>query len=422
MLKNDAPWILGRRDFLRASAAAPLLAAAGCQSLGVVTSRASGRPRIFFVSRGKTHMINADGTGLRSFEFDVPNQATWQPCGFFSDGTRVLFLSMEPRRDGPGKPFETYYRQTPTHLWIHDLKSGALTEVATRDRMAVFYTPQLLLDDERVLVQVLTESQGLIYSMNLDGSDAREFTHPGEGFPYGMSLSPDRQRVAFHLSAEGGYQVWTSNRDGDDRVKVAAAPGHIYFGTSWSPDGKWVLYVDCLPGQDPGHDWCDVCIGRADGSEHRVLTQGQAMWFAATYGDAEHRGGGSNLPQWTTDGRILYPRRLPDSKVAWEFQPQRPDTDHFNRDYKPELARGGSEVCLLDPNTGEETVLTHSDPPVWDFRASQSPDGKKVVFCRAATGDMPALWTLDADGGNAREISKGIDNSGVDHPRWMPAS
>ena len=24
-------------------------------------------------------------------------------------------------------------------------------------------------------------------------------------------------------------------------MKVAAQPGHLYFGTSWSPDGAWVL-------------------------------------------------------------------------------------------------------------------------------------------------------------------------------------
>ena len=61
-------------------------------------------------------------------------------------------------------------------------------------------------------------------------------------------------RVAFHLAGPQGYQVYTSNIDGSDRTKVAAAPGHLFFGTQWSPDGQWVLYVDCVPQQDPGHD------------------------------------------------------------------------------------------------------------------------------------------------------------------------
>jgi TolB protein len=209
---------------------------------------------------------------------------------------------------------------------------------------------------------------------------------------------------------------------GANRIRVAAAPGHIYFGTSWSPDGKWILYVDCLPDKDPGHDWADVCIGRADGNKHRVLTQGQAMWFGATYGDPKTRGGGSNVPAWTRDGRILYPRRLPGSKVAWEYQPQRPDVDHFNRDYKPDRARGGTEICLLDPRDGSERALAHSEPPVWDFRASESTCGRHIVFCRAKTGGVPAIWVMDSDGRNPRMLTKGLNNAGADHPQWLPAA
>ncbi|WP_202802819.1 TolB family protein [Singulisphaera acidiphila] len=364
--------------------------------------------------------MNADGSGLQYFNFEKPGQATWQPGPMFPDGHRVLFLSMEPRRDGPGRSFEEYYTQTPTHLWVHDLESGSLEEVCTKERLAPFITPALLLGDDRILVQVVRKQVGQIYSVRLDGTDAREFTKAGEGLPYGLSLSPDRQRVAFHLASPQGYQVWTSDIDGSKRVKVAAQPGHLYFGTSWSPDGRWILYVDCIDGDDPGHDWADVCLGRADGSEHRVLTSGQAMWFAATYGNPQTRGGGSNVPVWTRDGSILFPRRLPGSKVAWEFQPQRPDVDHFNRDYKPELARGGTEICRLDPRDGRITALTHNNPPAWDFRVSESSDGKQIVFCRTITGESPAIWVMDADGKNPRQITRGIDDRGADHPRWLP--
>ena len=372
------------------------------------------------MSQSQTALINADGTGVRYLEFDVPNQATWQPADFFADGRRVLFLSIEPRRDGPGRPFEEYYTQTPTHLWIYDLQSGSLNEIATRDRIAPFYAPQLLLGDGRVLVQVVRNKVGQTFSMNLDGTDAREFTRAGEGLPYGLRLSPDQRRVAYHLASPAGYQIWTSDVSGGRRIKVAAQSGHLYFGPVWSPDGDWLAFQDCQPATDPGHDWSDVCLSRPDGSEQRALTQGGAMWFGATYGSPENRGGGSNIVAWTHDGAILFPRRLPGSKVAWEFQAQRPDTDHFNRDYKPDLARGGTEICKLDPHDNSITRLTRSDPPVWDFRASESSDGKWTVFCRAATGDVPAVWVMDAAGRCPRPITKGRDNRGVDHPRWLP--
>ena len=422
---HGASWPLGdgrssRRAFLTTVSLAPVFAAfgGGLRSL----ARAGEAPpqgRLFFTSQGKTALVNADGTGLKYFNFDKPGQASWQPGGTFPDGRRVIFLSMEPRRDGPGRPFEEYYTQTPTHIWIHDLESGSLEEICAKDRIAPFVTPALLLADGRILVQVVHNRVGQIFSVRLDGTDAREFTRAGEGLPYGLALSPDGTRVSFHLASPHGYQVWTSDTDGKNRVRVAAQAGHLYFGTSWSPDGRWILYVDCRNGDDPGHDWADVCVGRADGGEHRVLTSGQSMWFAATYGDPNTRGGGSNVPAWTRDGSILFPRRLPGTKVPWEFQPQRPDVDHFNRDFKPELARGGTEICKLEVRDGGITVLTHNDPPVWDFRASESPDGKSIAFCRAKTGEAPAIWVMDADGKNARKITQGIDDRGADHPRWI---
>src|SRR5207244_1273258 len=56
---------------------------------------------VLLVSQGRTALINADGTGLRHLEFDIPNQATWQPADFFSHCHRVLFLSMKPGAEQP---------------------------------------------------------------------------------------------------------------------------------------------------------------------------------------------------------------------------------------------------------------------------------------------------------------------------------
>ncbi|MBX3731250.1 MAG: PD40 domain-containing protein [Verrucomicrobiae bacterium] len=384
--------------------------------------RASAKPpgRLMFTSRGRTVVIQADGTGERVLSFQAPDQVTWQPGPFLSDGRRLLVLSMEARRDGPGRPFSEYYHQTPTHIWLYDPDRETLMEIVTMDRLAVFYTPALLLSDQRLLVQVVQDAGGQILSMNLDGSDAREFTRLGEGLPYGLSLSPDGRRVAYHLASPTGYQIWTSNTAGSDRTLVAAHPDHLYFGPAWSPNGEWLAFSDCHFRGDPGHDWCDVVLARPDGAEQRVLTPGQAMWFAATYGNPQERGGGSNLVGWTRDGQILFPRRLPGSRVAWEYQAGRPDTDHFNRDYKPELACGGVEICRLDPTNGRGTRLTQGGSLAWDFRAVESPDGSMIAFCRAGTGGLPALWVMDSNGGNERLLTRGLEGGGAEHPRWMP--
>lgn len=418
---SHLPLKLRRREFLSLAALPAIAALARGSAIAAETANETKAPRFFFTSQGKTAIVRADGTDLRYFDFRVPGQATWQPGPTFADGRRVVVLSMEPRRDGPGRPFEEYYTQTPTHIWVYDLEADTLKEICDKDRLAPFVTPALLVSDDRLLIQVVRKNVGQIVSVRLDGSDARDFTRAGEGLPYGLSLSPDGRRVAYHLASPQGYQVWTSDVDGGNRVQVAAQAEHLYFGTNWSPDGQWVVYVDCHYLKDPAHDWADVCVGRPDGSEHRVLTSGQAMWFGATYGNPKNRGGGSNVPSWTRDGFILFPRRLGGSKVPWEHQAGRPDVDHFNRDFKPESARGGTEICRIDPADGRVTQLTASDPPVWDFRASESPDGgKHVAFCRAATGDVPAIWVMDADGKNQRQIMRGLDDMGADHPRWLP--
>lgn len=385
------------------------------------TSSLESQPtaRFFFVSQGRAVLMNADGTGRRVFDFKEPEQVTWQPAGFFPDGKRVLFLSMEARRDGPGRPFSEYYTQTPTHIWIYDLEDESLTEIATKKRMAVFYAPQLLLGDGRMLVQVVREKVGQVFSMNLDGSDAREFTAAGEGLPYGFDLNPGAKRVAFHLATPSGYQIWTSDFEGRNRNLVAGRQDHLYFGPCWSPDGDWLAYQDCHPREDPGHDWADVCVGRPDGSEQRVLTQNQPHWFGASYGSPERRGSGSNMLSWKRAGSILFSRKLPDSKVAWEFQALRPDTDHFNRDYRPELARGGTEICQVDPLSAEVQRLTQGDPPVWDFRATESPDGHAILFCRVEVGKMPGIWLREENGAEPRHLSDGLNDQGADHPRWL---
>jgi TolB protein len=414
---------MNRRRFIRLAVAGIAASSLpGNRGITLEPTAARGPARLFFTTQGRTALINADGTGLRYLDFKVPDQVTWQPGPFLSDGRRVIFLSMEARRDGPGRPFAQYYHKTPTHLWVYDLDRDSLTEIATRDRLAVFYTPALLVSDERLLVQVVRDQGGQIVSMHLDGSDARDFTRLGEGLPYGLSLSPDGRRVAYHLASPQGYQIWTSNVEGAERTLVAAHPDHLYFGPSWSPDGQWLLFQDCQFKNDPGHDWCDLCLARPDGSEMRQLTNGQVMWFAATYGNSQNHGGGSNIASWTRTGHILFPQRLPASKVPWEFQAQRADTDHFNRDYKPEQSRGGVEICRLNPPNGSVVRLTQNEVAVWDFRASESPDGRWVVFCRAKKGESPALWVMNTDGRDPRLLTRGYEDQGADHPRWLPLS
>jgi TolB protein len=195
---------------------------------------------------------------------------------------------------------------------------------------------------------------------------------------------------------------------------------YIHFAPLWSPDGKWLLYQRCAYATDPGHDRSDLCISKADGSEQRVLTTGQAHWFAAAIGTPERHSSGSNVPTWSPDGRkIACTLLLPDSQTAWPYQANRPDTDHFNRDYHPELARGGTQICLIDVKSGKIKTITKDDPPTWNFRLVWSPDGKKLAYMRADVGKLPELWVINADGKNKKFLTRGLNATGADHVRWV---
>jgi TolB protein len=150
------------------------------------------------------------------------------------------------------------------------------------------------------------------------------------------------------------------------------------------------------------------------------LTEGQAHWFGATYGGIERRGGGSNLLAWTSAGDLLITRRSPGAKVPWEYQSQRPDTDHFNREWKPETSVGGTQLCKLTVRNGALEELTPLKTGNWELRPCESPQRREIAFCRCATGESPSLWIMAGNGTGARLLTRGIEAQGADHPRWMP--
>ena len=375
------------------------------------------RPRLLFNSHGRLGVFDLNDSRVWYPRVDVPGMASWGWGPVFADRRRVIVAGYEP-----GKAWEGNIR---VHLWIYDLEEDRLLEeIARKNRPAPFMVcSHILPGEDRLVVNPIIDGKQRVWTMALDGSDPREITRAEDGFVYCVQISPDGQKMAYHatmLADRDSYCIFVADLDGGNRVEVASAPGHLYFGPIWSPDGKWLIYQDCHYRDDPGHDWADLCLGSRDGSINRKVTKGQRQWFATSYGDPETRGSGSNMAQWTPDGkRVTYTRAAPGSRTAWPYQVERPDTDHFNRDYYPEDARGGTAICLLDPFTGEETEFISCASRVWNFRAAWSPDGSMFAFCRAEVGSPSGLWLVHADGSAPRMLTDGYGHKGADHPMWV---
>jgi Tol biopolymer transport system component len=231
----------------------------------------------------------------------------------------------------------------------------------------------------------------------------------------GSKLAGQSQPLWF---SPGPYSINTMGVDGKGRILVAGKPGHLYFGPVWSPDGEWLVYLDCHCEIDPAHFWADLCIGRPDGSEHRVITSGQSHWFGTTFGTKENRGGGSNFSRWMPDGQsVLYTRAAQGSHPDCDYHSELPD--HCECVYNPAAARGGTQLCKLNPFTGELNEITPFEEQCWDFRATSSEDGQKIVFTRARVNQVSELWVVDSDGRNPRFLTRGLEQKGADFGRWL---
>jgi hypothetical protein len=103
---------LNRRHFLAAAALAPIAHVCHADHRWRSAEPRSRPARFFFVSQGKTALINADGTGLRYLEFDVPNQAPGNPPTF--SPTDIAFCSSAWNRVGTDRAVRSR-NITPKH-------------------------------------------------------------------------------------------------------------------------------------------------------------------------------------------------------------------------------------------------------------------------------------------------------------------
>jgi TolB protein len=339
-------------------------------------------------------IIHPDGTGGDAIPSWSAESAELGLRPQFADGQRVLLTSYEDvdlKRVRSG--------QVKTRL---DLQPGhrKLVEILQKNRPSdQMRTHALLPGDKRVIATSIVNGEERIFVMGLDGGEQVELTEAGGGFHYALSLSNDQKRLALHVTGgkpsfynPGPYSINVLEIATKKRVLVAGQPGHLYFGPKWSPDDRWLVYMDCLNGSDPHHFAAALGIGRSEGSDHRLVTPPQSHWFGTPFG--------SNIPEWSPDGKtVTYTRLLPNSE----------------RD----ISKGGAQICLVDPFTGTITELTTAEEGRWDYRTVWSPDGKKMMFTRVRAGSPRELWSMDADGSHQKKLTLGYQKKGADFPRWI---
>lgn len=363
---------------------------------------------------GGVGFINEDGSNEHYLQLPEKEGMHWTGLGpVLPDKQHCILTSCENY-----STTATVTGQLTNRLWKYNLSTGELTELFTKGRPGNQVFCSGLLSDGKILCNVSIDDNHhqLLYLADQDGNEWKLLSGKDE-FVYGVQVNHSETRIAFHIASEG-YTINTVDMDGKDRKQVAGGDGHLFFGPQWSPDDKWLAYLDCDTRKEQSHHYADLCIGRPDGSEHRVVTSGQSQYFGTAYGTKEHRGGGSNTTSWTPDGKYLIYTKL--SKGAHhdaDFQPER--GNHLENVFSPESAKGGCSIILLDPFSGKEILVTKYEEGKWDFRGIVSPDGEKLVYTSAKVASRGEIFICGLDGKGNKFLTAGKDGLGADFPRWL---
>lgn len=174
---------------------------------------------------------------------------------------------------------------------------------------------------------------------------------------YGPAWSPDGNSIAFTRSMIGAPQIWLMRSNGSEQ-------GYLTLGAypDWSPNGAKIAFEHAL----------DIyVITLSDSAVERLTEEGS-----------------SAFPRWSPEG----------TRIAYYC-----------------LSEGSRGMWVMKSDGTDKTLLFSG--PVADW----SPDGREMVFQRAAANDAgEAMWVRDLESGEETAVTEAFHSSTYGNPRWSP--
>jgi len=225
-----------------------------------------------------------------------------------------------------------------------------------------------------------------VYVAAADGSSVARLTN-NKAYDDQPALSPDGKVVVFVSNRDGNNELYVVGADGAGLRRVTNTP-YPEIDPSFSPDGRWIIYTSMAEGDKDivrlplaGGEPEELVAGEGDQFMARMAPDG-ALVYVENGGDEEivfyKDGAKKNLSQ--APGLDLMPSFSADGRVVYFTSNRGGDYDLLavNRD-----GSGMKELITLESSEG---------------RAAVSPDGQYLAVASDQDGDLDIyIFSLDGE-------------------------
>jgi Tol biopolymer transport system component len=181
-----------------------------------------------------------------------------------------------------------------TNLWKYDLKTRRYTQVTYSTGLDRIPMPD---PNQKKLYFISGKPSGTLSVYDVKTKNTTEISHADSSQP---AISPDRKKVVYLKSFTWGRELWISDINGMNQIKLAA--GNISVG-DWSPDS---LHLHFLAGEV---DRRKLFVADADGKELRQIWTLVAPYSWSVY---------------SSDGKSIYVTMNKEEKrIVWKVDVDR---------------------------------------------------------------------------------------------------
>jgi TolB protein len=211
-------------------------------------------------------VVKADGTGRRVLAEGLTREV----------GSSTQFVGWSP--DGKAARLSWYWKSDEVGKWEEEHKDFRTTGAGVRHDM---YLVDLASGKATKQAPVVDKKQSTLI----------------KSLVHGRSISPDGKRCAFE---DPGYRLYLADADGSNPRQVKTGL-RFHLMPSWSPDGKWVLFV---AGE---HYDCHPHVIKADGTGLKKLASRNGYRGVIDILDVyDFHDGSSDLPVWAPDSKSVF--------------------------------------------------------------------------------------------------------------------